>query len=94
MLVVDLTYKKPLEEVIEHLQEHRDYLATCYQAGKFLASGPKNPRTGGVIIALVGREEMEMLIEQDPFYQNGLAEYEITEFEPVLHCQQLEALLA
>lgn len=94
MLVVELTYKKTLEEVAKYLQAHRGFLTACYKSGKFLASGPQNPRTGGIVIALVNQDEMKSLIEQDPFYQNGIAEYTIKEFDPVLRCQELESLLA
>lgn len=49
MFIAILTYIKPLEEVDRFLQAHRDYLAEHYAAGDFIASGPQNPRVGGVI---------------------------------------------
>jgi len=49
MFIAILTYKKPLSEVDKYLQAHRDYLAEHYAAGDFIASGPQNPRIGGVM---------------------------------------------
>ncbi len=50
MFIAILTYIKPLEEVDSFLQAHRDYLSEHYSAGDFIASGPQNPRVGGVIM--------------------------------------------
>jgi uncharacterized protein YciI len=93
MLVIDIHYTKPFAEVEKVLQAHRDFLRECYAKGYYLASGPKNPKTGGVIIALVDKEKAQTLIEQDPFKQAGVGEYTITEFEPVLHDQAIASLL-
>jgi uncharacterized protein YciI len=42
------------------------------------------PRTGGVIVARVKtREEVEALIHEDPFYKEGIADYEVVEFQAV-----------
>ncbi|ANI88641.1 GTP cyclohydrolase [Arachidicoccus ginsenosidimutans] len=83
MFIVSLTYKKPLEEVDKYIQPHSDFLDKQYQAKKFIFSGRKNPRTGGLIAAYnVTKAELENIITQDPFYQNGIADYEITEIIP------------
>ena len=93
MLIIDINYTKPFEEVEKHLQPHRDFLRKCYADGKFLASGPKNPRTGGIIIALTSKGEAEALIQQDPFYLQQVAKYSITEFNPVLHHDSIKEIL-
>ncbi len=85
MFIAILTYKKPLEEVDRFLQAHRDYLAQHYAAGDFIASGPQNPRVGGVImIKAANREEVNVIISQDPFNINGIADYQIVEFTPTM----------
>lgn len=87
MFIAILTYKKPLEEVDRYLQAHRDYLADHYAAGDFIASGPQNPRVGGVImIKAKDREAVDTIISQDPFYNNSIAEYQIVEFTPTMVC--------
>ncbi len=86
MFIIDLEYKAPLEEIDAHLAAHRDFLESYYQKGLLLASGPKNPRTGGIIIAL-GNDlsVIEAMIQADPFFEKKLAHYSITEFFPVKH---------
>ena len=87
MFIVILTYIKPLEEVDRFLQAHRDYLAEHYAAGDFIASGPQNPRVGGVImIKASDRDAVNTIISQDPFNINGIADYQIVEFTPTLFC--------
>ena len=87
MFIAILTYKKPLSEVDKYLQAHRDYLAEHYSAGDFIASGPQNPRIGGVImIKAAYREAVNAIISQDPFNINGIADYQIVEFTPTMFC--------
>lgn len=90
MFIAILTYKKPLSEVDKYLQAHRDYLAEHYAAGDFIASGPQNPRIGGVImIKAIDRETVNSIISQDPFNINGIADYQIVEFTPTMFCDNI-----
>lgn len=83
IFVIDLTYIVPLEAVELHIEAHRAYLAAQYDAGHFLASGPKVPREGGVILAKgASRSAIEALVALDPFKIEGVAEYRVTEFIP------------
>lgn len=87
MFIAILKYKKPLEEVDRFLQAHRDYLAEHYAAGDFIASGPQSPRIGGVImIKADNRADVDAIISQDPFNLNGIADYQIVEFNPTMSC--------
>lgn len=84
MFIITLTYKAPIEEVDKYLIEHRAFLDTGYQQNIFIASGPKQPRTGGIILSqLKNRIELEAFIKNDPFFINHIADVEITEFSPV-----------
>lgn len=84
MFIVTLTYTKPLEEVEKYLLEHRTFLDDGYKKNFFVASGPKNPRTGGIIISqLKDRTKLEEILKHDPFQIHQIADYEIVEFEPV-----------
>jgi uncharacterized protein YciI len=85
MYIVELTYRKPLEAIEAQLEAHRGFLDKQYARGVFLASGPKNPRDGGVIIAngRISRAEMDEILAQDPFQQCGLAIYRVIDFMPV-----------
>ncbi len=85
MFIAILKYKKPLEEVDRFLQAHRDFLARHYAAGNLIASGPRTPRIGGVImIKAAGSEAVDAIIAEDPFKINDIADYQIVEFTPTL----------
>ncbi|KUL48366.1 hypothetical protein ADL22_09675 [Streptomyces sp. NRRL F-4489] len=81
MFVLELTYTAPLDRVDALLQDHVAWLEKGYAAGHFLASGRKDPRDGGVILAAgLDRAAVEELTAQDPFVLGGTCEYRITEF--------------
>ncbi len=46
MFIVNITYQTPLEEIEKHLEAHVAFLDKYYEAGVFLLSGRKKPRTG------------------------------------------------
>ena len=80
MFIVSLNYKVPLAE-IDHLQAaHVEWLKACYAEGLFVASGPKKPRTGGIIIARGSRDVLDARLAADPFAKAGAADYDVTEF--------------
>lgn len=84
MLLIMITYKKPIEVIDKYLTAHREFLEGGYKNNYFIVSGPKNPRTGGVIISqLKDRALLEQIMKKDPFMINDLAQYEIIEFTPV-----------
>ena len=83
MYIVSLNYVKTVSEVEKYLGEHIKFLEKYYGMGKFICSGRKNPRTGGVILLNAeSLSEVEKIILEDPFNINEIAEYEITEFFP------------
>lgn len=94
MFVVTLTYEKPFSEVEKYLIEHREFLKQGYSMNLLLASGPQNPRTGGVILAR-GNDKAKIVefLEKDPFKVNGIASYNVIEFHPVLFADKMEELL-
>lgn len=83
MFIISLTYKVALENVEQHIPEHNIFLQKYYDSGLFIASGRKEPRTGGIIISNAqSKEEVLEIIKEDPFYIHQIADYEITEFLP------------
>ncbi|MBV8273844.1 MAG: hypothetical protein JO170_01105 [Verrucomicrobia bacterium] len=84
MFLLLLKYKVPIEQVERVTPAHREFLDRQYRAEKLLVSGPRVPRTGGVIVARVKtREETDALIQGDPFFTEGIADYEVVEFQAV-----------
>jgi uncharacterized protein YciI len=81
MFVVDLNYIAPLEKIDAIMGDHMKFLRKYYKQNTFIASGRKLPRTGGIILVLAkSKEEVESIINEDPFVVNKLAEYRVTEF--------------
>jgi uncharacterized protein YciI len=81
MFVVDLTYIAPLEKIDAIMGDHMKFLNKYYKLNAFVASGRKVPRTGGIILVLAkSMEEVETIINEDPFVIKKLAKYSITEF--------------
>ncbi|HET7538857.1 MAG TPA: YciI family protein [Polyangiaceae bacterium] len=81
MFVIELLYKADLCEIDAHMKAHVAFLKKYYAAGKFLVSGRKIPRDGGIILA-VGKDkhEIETIVREDPFCKLGLADFRIIEF--------------
>jgi len=81
MFVIELTYKSDLKDIDAHMSAHVKFLKKYYADGTFLVSGRKIPRDGGIILAVgKSRQEIETLIQEDPFHQHGLAEFRVIEF--------------
>ena len=81
MFVIELTYKVPLADIDAHMTAHVLFLKKYYASGNFLVSGRKIPRNGGIILAVgPSRRQIEVIVEEDPFYKHGLADFRIIEF--------------
>ncbi|MCT4615342.1 MAG: YciI family protein [Marinifilaceae bacterium] len=95
MFIVNLTYVSDLEKIDHYLKSHIEYLNEQYRLGHFIASGRKVPREGGIILSnLDDRNQLNKIIEKDPFKINGLAEYSIIEFIPSKCSKELEFLIS
>ncbi|WP_309055896.1 YciI family protein [Streptomyces sp.] len=92
MFVLELTYTAPVERVDALLDAHVAWLDEQYAAGVFIASGRKNPRDGGIILAAgVDRAEIEKIAAADPFSVEGVCAYRITEFYATRTAEDLSA---
>jgi uncharacterized protein YciI len=84
--VVEITYRAPLARIDETLAAHRAHLQTGYERGLLLASGPQQPRSGGILLARAPtRQALEDFIAADPYRVQSLAEFRLIEFQPVKH---------
>ncbi len=93
MFIVSLAYKVELSEVDNHIEAHIAYLHKYYDLGKFIASGRKVPRTGGIILVNANdRNELDAILAEDPFHISGVANYEITEFIPTMAAKEFEVI--
>ncbi len=94
MIIVQLTYLTPLQEVDKYLSAHREFLDYYYKQGLLIASGPMKPRTGGIIIAATNdKAALESIFKKDPYYLAEIAEYQFIEFTPIMHRDELKELI-
>lgn len=94
MYIISLTYKVKIEEVEKHIQEHINFLEKYYSLDKFVFSGRKNPRTGGIILVNNTSDiEVEEIIKEDPFHKNHIADYEIIKFTPTKYDQRFKPFI-
>lgn len=75
-------YLKPLEEVDSKRDDHLAYMNNYVLAGIFVLAGRKHTNDGAVVIAAnTTKEEIELILSNDPYVLNGLAKYDIIEFK-------------
>jgi uncharacterized protein YciI len=95
MFVIELIYKAELSEIDANMRPHVAYLKKHYAAGRFLVSGRKVPRDGGIILAVgESREQVEAIVREDPFVSRGLADFRIIEFRESQRADSIDALLS
>jgi uncharacterized protein YciI len=93
--VAIIRYRRPLEDVIVHQDAHRAYLRGLKEKGVLIASGPMNPRYGGMLLLRVDDDDTKTLDgvrDNDPFYQNGVAQYELIGWNPGIGKDDLDRL--
>ena len=91
-----LRYRKPLEDVLKHIDSHRAYLSGLKQEGLLLASGPLVPRNGGMLLLRVPDDEaqatLDSIRDNDPYTRFGLAQYEMWPWAPAIGAEDLDRL--
>ncbi|MBB4127653.1 uncharacterized protein YciI [Xanthomonas translucens] len=90
LYILALNYVRPLEEVKAHLDTHRQWLAKHINAGRILAAGPNEDKSGGLVLASCGnRSELDDMIADDPFVAHRLVAVSVQGFEPALRAEAL-----
>jgi uncharacterized protein YciI len=91
-----LRYRRPIEEVVLVTDEHRAYLRTLREQGTLLASGPAQPRSGGVLLLRVPDDDviaaLDRVRDNDPYYKRGLAQYELIPWAPTIGKDELDRM--
>jgi uncharacterized protein YciI len=94
-VVAVIRYRRPLEEVLLHQESHRAYLRGLKEKGVLLASGPMHPRFGGLLLLRVKDDDLialDGIRDSDPFVMNGVAQYELIGWAPVIGKEDLDRL--
>jgi uncharacterized protein YciI len=90
-----IRYRAPVEQVIVYQDPHRAYLRELKAKGVLIAAGPCNPRFGGILLLRVGDDDfkaLDAIRDSDPFVQNGVAQYELLGWNPVIGKEDLDRL--
>jgi uncharacterized protein YciI len=88
-----IRYRKPLEEVLKVVDEHRAYLRDLKSKGTLLASGPLEPRFGGALLLRVPTADAALAVRDgDPFVKHGVAQYEVLPWLPTIGLEELDKL--
>jgi len=89
-------YRRPLAEIEAVTEAHRAYLRTLKEQGVLLASGPLDPRNGGLLLLRVQDAaplaDLDTIRDNDPFFKAGLATYEPLVWNPGIGRDALDRL--
>jgi uncharacterized protein YciI len=86
-------YRKPLEKVLELIDDHLAYLSDLEAKGLLLASGPLDPRSGGALLLRVPDvAALDAARDGDPFTKAGCAQYELLAWLPNRGVEGLDRL--
>ena len=91
-----IRYRRPLDDILTVVDEHRAYLRTLQEAGILLASGPFDPRAGGGLLLRVPDGDVQGALDRvrdgDPFTRTGMAQYELLPWAPTIGMDALDRL--
>jgi len=91
-----IRYRAPIEVIEAATEAHRAYLRELKTAGTLVVSGPVVPRTGGVLLLRVPDDNpsaaLDAVRDGDPFWQQGIANYELLPWNPVIGREGLDRL--
>ena len=82
MVVVVISYTKPIERVDAVRTEHLAWIAEHTKSGKLLLAGRQTSGKGGLLIFNGStRAEVEAMCKEDPYAKNSVASYDFIEFD-------------
>lgn len=91
-----IRYRRPFDEIEPKVDEHRAYLRELKASGLLLASGPMDPRSGGMLLLRVPDDNSAAALDNirngDPFTKLSLAQYEMIPWIPVIGKEDLDKL--
>lgn len=91
-----IRYRRPIDDVVVHQEPHRAYLRDLKAAGRLVAAGPQDPRYGGIFLLKVPDEDpqaaLDAIRDDDPYYQAGVAQYELIGWNVVIGKEDLDRI--
>jgi uncharacterized protein YciI len=91
-----IRYRRPIEEVVVHQEAHRAFQRKLKEEGRLLAAGPHDPRFSGMMLLRVddndAQKTLDAIRDADPYYQNGVVQYELLIWNVVIGKEGLDQL--
>lgn len=95
MFVVQLRFTRAQNRAPQFMDDHNAWLRKGFEDGVFLLSGSIPPKTGGAIIVDgLPLDELQELLDTDPFVAEGIVTPEIVEISPGRADERLAFLVA
>lgn len=92
LILIDVNDKQG--KITQYINAHNTFLDKYYKNNIFIVSGPRIPFDGGLILANVeSKLLLETIMKEDPFYENGIANFRIIEFTPSKYQQVLASYI-
>ena len=89
--IINLQFTQPFDTFGDVVPAHRAFLQAGYDQGLLLMSGPKQDKTGGIIVARAESEpRLRELMNQDPYLIHGLAHHEFIPFSAAKRAPLIE----
>ena len=97
-----IRYRRPLEEVLSIVEQHRSYLRELKDEGVLIASGPMDPRNGGILLLNVDEDgdrgdaqaRLDRVRDEDPYVTFGMAQYELIPWAVNIGREELDELVS
>ena len=91
-----IRYRRPIDDVLVVQEQHRAYLRSLKEAGTLIASGPLDPRSGGILLLRVPDDDvigaLDAVRDGDPYVTFGIAQYELIPWAVNTGREALDAL--
>ncbi|RZM80370.1 hypothetical protein C3B51_12490 [Pseudoalteromonas rubra] len=83
MFIILLKFSENKSQASEYMASHNDWIKQGFEDGVFLLVGSLQPGLGGSVIAHnISKEDLEVLVNADPFVKHDVVSAEILEIDP------------
>jgi uncharacterized protein YciI len=88
--VLTSTYLQPADGIGQTRPAHLEFLESEVAAGRLLLAGRQESGVGGVLVTGdLSAEDVQGLIERDPYTQAGVARYDVVSFNAAVRAPGL-----
>jgi uncharacterized protein YciI len=83
MFIVLLKFSRNQDQAARHLDGHKDWVKSGFEAGIFLLAGSLEPSLGGAVLAHnTSLAALQRRVNEDPFVAANVVRAEIYELDP------------